>query len=525
MGVVEQKVTFEIVPPKPGNYCLLVFTQLSKFTVNITKHVTTVSRLLKIVQGGYITVQLFEKLATGLQGRHSQYLIGATTLSVEAAHGHLREQPFALSLHSYYQAEAQQVAARCSLLTARFRIVPFKERLKDYRNHGHPSQRKYTPASKFIRNVSMPYYFDESTQSLLPGGVFFRSPPFAVASTEQEWISHFRKLLVRFRKTGNISSKTIEEVVGDLLPAIYLIADAITEVVTCYPYRPDRGESFDDVFFNRGGDCEDFAKGMLRAWAALQRTCVHATTPFMCSVGKVIGDYQAWAVLGSVKKRSFSTSDGVTGVAAHMYAMLLPRGLFVEVGKRSNLARVVLEGTARVSYLAGAVGLAQCQPRPPCYRLQPMSTDATELGRFYFRASFVFTSEQQHRNPEFLVVNESQGEYGVSVSDILSTGPPSFNIRFLPGPRFEPKVEKYIGSTYLQVQGQFQKATEAKLPLFYSMESVIFEQPGGAGKTHSICFRDADMESYADYIEAAKAMGALELTREDKTSIRIKLPI
>lgn len=523
---VKQNVSLEITTTSNANaYTLLVFTDTSSFSRDFTA-----SRLkagfhvpLRLTPGGHIVVQLFDKQYAGLNGRHSQYLVGSATMTLEPTHENLGKQHFPLKLKNYFQMGVGKSTAQCSIsiVTGKLCLASFKDRLGHYTAPGHSLQAGYLAASPFIHRVSMPYYFDETTQSRIPGAAFFQFPPFARASTEQEWVHQFRKVLLRFRNPGKISNRTVAEVAleftpGTGLPAIYLIADAVTDVVTAYPYRPDKQESFDDVFFNRGGDCEDFAKGILRTWASLERTCKSASSRFMKSVAVLIGKYQAWAILGSVRKRSFSNTDSSVGEAAHMYSMLLPRGVFRT--NDSHLPRVILEGTAKVSYLAEARGVPSCKPTAPFYHLQPMSRVSEELARFYYRVARAYLPGQT----EFLVVNEIQRKYGVDIRDILATGSSRPKISFLPSRKYPNEVANFIKTTYMHLQREFQQATVPKLPLALPLQQVLYEREIGSG-IGGICFMDiSGGESVEGIVKVAQNRGARKLTREDQRTFRME---
>ena len=514
----KQKVTLEIKlnpneikPSRLAAYGLLLFTNRSWVVVDgpvFTSTLAKVSTVVDLENDGYLMVQLYESSHNGLHHRRSQMLVGAASLSV-----HVVKQPtapisFPLTLTNYYfqadDTEPGAVRATCSLGLPGHRFLPFEQRFTGFvaKRHKAICGTNYAPCNAFVINLWMPYYFDENVQSMLPGASFFLFPAFQQATTETQWLNHFRKILLRFCPTlTNLKHFTVEAVANwfafaaksSILP-VHVLADALTDVVTRYAYRPDKQESFDDVFFNKGGDCEDFAKGILRTWYELERTANVAKSKFMRSVRTLMLQYQPWAVLGAVKKRSFNireldngstTSDGEAG---HMFVMLLPTRTTSRFLRQSGFhssetetvtrqyPAVILEGTARVSYLASAAGAAAerpgLTPRPlpslqGAFEVQPFPTEAHVLCRFYFRLVYMFTADRklykEYGNQSFLMVNVEKGEYGVAAIDVLV--PRNDNaIQMVPDRPYGTKVKNYLDTTYIQVQQQYGKGI-SRLPL------------------------------------------------------------
>ena len=543
---------------KRCTYVLLLFTNKSWVLVDplsfSTAGVATVSKLVNLTSGSgqYFNVQLYKKSNDGLGGRHSQMLVGASSLKVvHVQTGGKRNkfsQPtcFPLTLTDYFQRKREHNAT-CSISLAlpNLKIVRSTIGLMGYSTKKHELTRRYRPSDAFLANLYMPYYFDENVQSLLPGSSFFFFPSFREASAENEWLEHFKKLIQRFDMQyarASIKNRSIEEVSAAFgVEPVYLLADALTETVTCYPYRPDKKESFDDVFFNHSGDCEDFAKGILRAWYELERTGKHARSKFLKSVVSLMQRYRPWAVLGAVKKRSFSTSDSVTTPreAGHMFAMLLPIShdavcFSANVGSSfdSNLSGVILEGTARVSYLAGACFQHQVQVphKPPyktAYQLQPMTTDVTRLSSFYFQIVYLFTADpdlvKKYGARGFLVVNDRTHHYGVETKDVIQGSP---CVRFVPDRSYEPKVKRYLESTYIQVQAQYQMGIP-KLPLHTSVNKTLYGGRSTEGCLHgneSVYFVDVQsVKSEQELVRTTKMHGAKLVVQEDMVTYRIEL--
>ena len=395
--------------------------------------------------------------------------------------------------------------------------------------------KKYRPISAFVKTLYMPYYFDVNTQSRLPGSSYFLFPPFEQRTSENEWILHFQKLLLRFEVEGlsELHEHTIDEVahsIGNGVRPLHILADALTDTVTCYAYRPDSLESFDDVFFNQSGDCEDFAKGILRAWYELERSLVDSSSVFLNSVKEIIKRYQAWAVLSSVLKRSFNENDTVRNESGHMFVILLPRVLSsLYSGGRSREASIstdepiLLEGTAKVSYLEYLLherltSVTKSIPKG-VYLLQAIDTNVDVLARFYHDVSYVFSSDRalfnKYRNTSFLVVNCAKASYGVPVRDLLLRNK---DIRFVPGPPYETGLRSYIENTYLPAQQHFM-AGIPKLPILPPCKDQFYLLPNRRKKARKIFFLDVDKSSS---LARFKRSHNVIIIREDKRTYRIE---
>ena len=493
-------------------------------------------------------------------------LFGASSLALLPHSGKTVPVTFPLTLTDYFQSNAR-TNATCSISLPnlpQYKVVPSSIRIVGYSTKKHSLTMRYRPSDAFITNLYMPYYFDENTQSLLPGASYFLFPPFAQHTTESEWLGHFRKLISRFDCSFGLikgfSNHTIDEVAKAFSVApVHVLADALTEVVTCYPYRADKKESFDDVFFNHGGDCEDFTKGILRAWNELERTMsIGASSTFFASLKPLMQTYRPWAVLGAVKKRSFSSSDKVMGdkrnEAGHMFAMLIPRTLeavylstkdvndLVQEASGSEGGSVILEGTARVSYLAGALGVGYNNTKTKrtgaplryktAYELQPMRTDVDSLSNFYIRIAYVFTADsklyRQYGTHGFLVVNETSQRYGVESKYILHhsderIGP---TIRFIADWAYSNRMRSYLETTYKQVQARYQSGIP-KLPLHGWINKVLHGRRSNGprlGVSDTVYFVDTESVrgKEVEFIRQVKALGARMIVKEDTETYRLE---
>ena len=503
-----------------NNYLLLLFTKNSWTTFPVLLERGKTSKLSKVFDlqsDDFVVIQLYVKERTGLGKRHSQRMVGATSLSIVASKN---SKPFTCPLaRTDYFRSSQEATANCWISAPTLRFTEFKNKYKNYHAKKHIGTVRYKPASKFIANVYMPYYFDESLQSRIPGPLFMQFPLFREVTPIYDWIKQIRKVVSRFGKEPRVTLKTtIEEILAEFdcakpnlerslrpslrrsLQPIHLLADVLNDVVTAYPYRGDRSESFDDVFFNRGGDCEDFAKGILRVWAEMKRTAEqNLNTNLFRSIHAIMVQYTPFAALGSVLKRSFSAQDHQmtkSGEAGHMFVVLLPndqmRSYMGTGGPRTGkLPLVICEGTARVSYLASSV-MPEVSAGPNfdvevAYPLQPMSPDSFRLTQFYHRIVFMVSGERdvfkKHGTSSFLMVNESRNEYGVKIDD-LNRGEGEgqlADIKMLPERPYCSKMLRYVEQVYLPMQAHYMRGIP-RLPLDIGIHNVLHEDMIGLGK-------------------------------------------
>lgn len=495
--MVKSEIHFEIKLqrsfPKLSTFVVLLFTEESwvKVPQDQCKQLNkgkdeskafALTKSLELKQNGFLNIQLYGQGTNGLSGRFSQRLLGATSLQIKDL------QPTAktttvecqLTRSDYFQASKRDAPATCSIRCPKIKLQPLKTQMKNYVAEKHEGKIRYKPATAFISNVYMPYYFDESLQSRLPGDFFMQFPLFAQPVRHVVWLAHFRKVVHRlFPKIKITSKSTLENVLKEIpqathgITTTHLLADVIADAVTCYPYRPDIDESFDDVFFNTGGDCEDFAKGILRTWAELKRTAKAShRLPFFASILALMDQYDAWAALGSVLKRSYSTSDrsANAGETGHMFVLLIPKshaGLYLGGGERvdkSSLQTVIVEGTAKCSYLAGTVArmndpIMRARTKftaPGAYEMQPLVSHSDAITAFYHQVAFLFTGDRvifdKYGTGAFLAVNIQEGVYGVKIKDFLAF---TRGIRMLPGRSHTKEWLRYMKRVYLPMQERY----------------------------------------------------------------------
>lgn len=455
---------------------LLAFSSKSRVTVD-TDLSEPVKVNLGLHHGDFLNVQLYSKSNGGLCGRSCQRILATAALVVDAAELDSSSR-YDMALTEYFNESCQKVAV------LRLSGIGTTRLMREERFVGYTDLTPGTRfVSKFLSRVRMPYYFDENTQSRLPGGTFFLFPRFERTTPENEWIAQFRKILQRCSKKLNIRSLSIENVLEKVsikVHPVYFIADVITDVVTRYPYRTDCKESFDDVFFNASGDCEDFAKGMLRALRELRHTCEHAKSIFMASVGNLLVQYHSFAALGSVLKPSYGGS--CPGKAAHMFGLLIPSTQVHQylgdlgTGVLTTLPTVILEGTARVSYLFGEY-IGNCERQKATmkhsYPLLPIGMEPTSLTNFYFEVSYMFCPEwelfKRFHNPTFSMV--SAGIQGVRVENLLNHVHESVRMKALKP--YDTALKHFVLRNYMRAQRAYNMSIP-KLPLVYPLETIVY---------------------------------------------------
>lgn len=504
------KLYFEITLhhrlPDISKFTLLLFTEKSWVNVpasSLAEESTDrvnfslrLSQTLELANSGFLNIQLYGVGHNGLGHRRSQRLIGAASLQVsEINTSSTVPMTCQLTRSDYFQTSKHDSPATCSISSPQVKLAPFSQRLASYVAKKHEGKNGRTPSSLFVSNLYMPYYFDESLQSRLPGDFFMQFPQFKEPVGKNVWTAHIAKVVRRLFPDVKVDTKTsLEDIVNSLpesevkLQPIHLLADVLTEVVTCYAYRPDLDESFDDVFFNLGGDCEDFAKGILKAWSELQRTAkANQNFNLFKSIYTLQEKYSAWAALGSVMKRSYSSSDSSSNKeAGHMFVVLLPKEMVAgylnrsaQISTEMDCEGVICEGTAKVSYLAGAVtSMTEGTRTNPfsfncanAYEMQPIKANSPTMRAFYHKVVFLFTGDRsmfnKYGNGAFLAATTRNNKFGVSVCDMLNG---TNEICLLAGRSHSRELLTYFRRVYLPMQSRYMSGM-TKLPLLLPLPS------------------------------------------------------
>lgn len=366
----------------------------------------------------------------------------------------------------------------------------------------------YKPLTKFIASVKMPYYFHEPLSTLLPGSSFFIIADFESSVSEKIWLSQFNKIFAR-QDLKFLAERPIEESVYVQRNAIYFIADTIADVVYKYPYISDIEESFDDIFFNHGGDCEDYAKGVLMVFKDLKKVCDQTSNLFLKSVGVILKPYTAFAVLGTVRTQSYENhlsafSNSFTE-QAHMYAMLI-----------SEERCVTIECTAALAYTIASSEQIFQKFRLPLkyYKLYKFE----DHRGFYQKIVYLYNPDAYLKNKTtaFLVVDPRRKTFGVDYQMFVDNWR---QFKLLPDNAYRPEVQKFIETQLTKFS--FTK----KLPLSMNYEKIIYKTKEGIGFSSMIIFIDKKDFVGSTITDLYKRVKILSIVEENKFVLRFHIKI
>jgi hypothetical protein len=356
-------------------------------------------------------------------------------------------------------------------------------------------QKKFKACNEFVEKVKMPYYYHEFTQSLLPGSVFFAIPQEARVS-EKIWISQFSKILDRASiRLPNIQNKSIEQIPSDFSP-LHWIADAITDVVNRYPYICDIQESFDDIFLCQSGDCEDYAKGMMRVFLELKNSAQKANSVFLKSVYKTIKDYEPYAVLGSVLSQSYEKHIHSKNLKnqAHMFCILM---------NNTKTHAITLEGTAALSYTI--------RETPPL-KLPAQFYQIYKFTDHDFYQRIVFLYDKFGNS--FLITDQKLQIYGVKYSEFMKN-PSIFGMQKDFEIEKHPNVNSFVRNILFKMQAPI------NLPIEINYNKVIACEVSHS--TSTLVLIEKKNLSKSKIIEIYKQKKVLKFIEENKNYFRFQI--
>lgn len=268
------------------------------------------------------------------------------------------------------------------------RMQQDNDEVMEYARANQAFYNQYEPRVKSIERITV--YLQQTRVGCVPGSLF---DVFRLHKPDEEYYLNSLHIAVQRRlgasRPVNLAQRWLREADPQLRTAS--VMDMLCVFVTACPYITDEVddnevgsrwnaklveliESFDDVFSRNAGDCEDFARAILRLYYEILLGAAYFQSAVMREVASILDRFIVFSLLCGVSSASIrDVQSADSQLNGHEAAIALPKSVFYEALRRRQPHHPVLATASAKELSAGSTdciyileGTGMLRPEPSC---------------------------------------------------------------------------------------------------------------------------------------------------------------
>ena len=336
-----------------------------------------------------------------------------TSLTVRNSHEKHSKGEVRLQVLSAATERGRRFDENAPLAAVLSRMQRDNDAVLEYARRNQDFYNQYRPRVKSIERITV--YLQQTRVGCVPGALF---DVFRLHKPDEEYYLNSLHIAVQRRFGASLKVDLETRWLRDCEPRLQTACamDMLCVFVTACPYITDevdnndekRGrwnaklveliESFDDVFSRNAGDCEDFARAILRLYYEILLGKEYFQSKVMRAVAAIFERFIVFSLLCGVSTASIrDASSGDSQLNGHEAAIALPKAVFYEALRRRQPHHSVLATASAAELSAGADDCIYVLEGTGMLRPEPSkSTSVAEL----IRNSVSSAQQQRSSAPE-----------------------------------------------------------------------------------------------------------------------------